>query len=292
MNLYKITNNINTKCYIGITNNIKRRFSYHRRKRDNENVKEYDKPLYRAFRKYGIQNFTFEVILTGLLKKEAEEKEIEYIKIYNSLTHGNGYNIREGGNLSGDTLRGENHFFSKMTDNDVRNIIYQRDIMHKRPIKVYEDYKDKIAYATFESVWIGKSWLHMQPTIIHFHKHKISVGTENPKAKLTEEEVLDIISKRQSLVKRSVVFKEYSDRIGNAGFTDIWLGRRWKHLQPKNIKSANKGFLSDTQVLKILESIKNKTKTQALLALEYSVPTSTISNIKNNKLYKHVQRKA
>ena len=55
--IYKITNTVNSKCYIGFTGNIKRRWKQHKVNRKNGK-----KPLYQAFRKYGIKNFTFEVI--------------------------------------------------------------------------------------------------------------------------------------------------------------------------------------------------------------------------------------
>ena len=51
--IYKITNNINGKCYIGRAIDINRRWTVHKRRAFVQN-KEYDKYLYRAFRKYGI----------------------------------------------------------------------------------------------------------------------------------------------------------------------------------------------------------------------------------------------
>lgn len=56
--IYKITNLINGKSYIGQTNDYKRRFREHREK----NYEKSDKLLYKAFDKYGIENFSFEVI--------------------------------------------------------------------------------------------------------------------------------------------------------------------------------------------------------------------------------------
>lgn len=87
--IYKITNKINGKCYIGQSVDIERRFNEHK------NCKV-DKPLYRAFKKYGIDNFTFE-ILEECSQEELNEKEIYYIVFYNSTTDGNGYNLEHGG---------------------------------------------------------------------------------------------------------------------------------------------------------------------------------------------------
>ena len=57
--IYKIVNNLNQKIYIGKTNrSIEERFKEHIRKA-NQNI---DRPLYRAIRKYGIENFTINQI--------------------------------------------------------------------------------------------------------------------------------------------------------------------------------------------------------------------------------------
>lgn len=60
--IYKITNKINNKSYIGLSNNIEKRWDTHKTRAFIESDKEYEKTLYRAFRKYGINNFTFEVL--------------------------------------------------------------------------------------------------------------------------------------------------------------------------------------------------------------------------------------
>ena len=88
--IYKITNNINNKCYIGRAININRRWTVHKRRAIIPN-KEYDKYLYRAFRKYGIENFSFEV-LEECSKEELDEKEKQYILQYHSYIDTYGYN--------------------------------------------------------------------------------------------------------------------------------------------------------------------------------------------------------
>lgn len=59
--IYKITNNINGKVYIGQSIDINKRWKEHKYRSQIPN-KEYDKYLYRAFRKYGLENFTFEIL--------------------------------------------------------------------------------------------------------------------------------------------------------------------------------------------------------------------------------------
>ena len=60
--IYKITNNIDGKCYIGQSIDINNRWIKHRSKPFQVNDKSYNTYLYRAIRKYGLDNFTFEVI--------------------------------------------------------------------------------------------------------------------------------------------------------------------------------------------------------------------------------------
>ena len=92
--IYKITNLINNKIYIGQTNNPKRRWQEHK------NL-GYDtkgtKLLYRAIEKYGKDNFAFEIIEGPI--DNYNEKEIYWISYYKSTDKKFGYNILLGGNL-------------------------------------------------------------------------------------------------------------------------------------------------------------------------------------------------
>lgn len=57
--------------------------------------------FYNAIQKYGWDNFSHEVLYTGLTKEKAEQKEIELIKQYQSNNRSFGYNIANGGNTIG-----------------------------------------------------------------------------------------------------------------------------------------------------------------------------------------------
>lgn len=94
MHIYKITNLVNNKCYIGqTTNRPETRFKQHR-----SMVSCGTQALYRAFRKYGISNFSFEVILT-CNKSDLDYYETKCIELYNSFGTG-GYNMTFGGSGS------------------------------------------------------------------------------------------------------------------------------------------------------------------------------------------------
>lgn len=94
--IYKIENLINHKVYIGQSKDIERRWKDHRTRiyrEENDSL-----PLYRAFRKYGIENFSFNVIELCKIE-ELDIKEKEYIKKYDSFVP-NGYNLTLGGQHS------------------------------------------------------------------------------------------------------------------------------------------------------------------------------------------------
>lgn len=92
--IYKITNLINGKCYIGQSVQIEKRFEQHKRNFDNKNEKTYNSKFYRAIRKYGLENFSFE-ILEECNQKDLNNKEIYWIKFFDSFN--NGYNLTLGG---------------------------------------------------------------------------------------------------------------------------------------------------------------------------------------------------
>jgi len=89
MIIYKAQNKINSKIYIGITiKSLNERIYRHSRFSG--------QPFGNALRKYGIQSFDISVIDSALLKEIAYEKEIYWIKFYNSRVP-NGYNLTDGG---------------------------------------------------------------------------------------------------------------------------------------------------------------------------------------------------
>ena len=217
--IYKITNKINGKSYIGYSNNIERRFKEHCYK----NEQTIDK----AIRKYGADSFAFEVLEECSLS-ELQEKEKYWISVYNTY-YGYGYNEHEGGVNS----VGENNNNAKLTESDVYAIRQAYNNHCQRRI-VYEQYAHKITFSGFSKVWDGTSWPHICPEVFteenkKFYMKEASNGELSNRAILTDEEV---IYARQRYVNETAaqIWEDYKDRIQFQTFQQILWGRTYKHL--------------------------------------------------------------
>ena len=92
MEIYKVTNKVNGKCYIGKTvYNLEHRKKGHLKVK---NIRNY--PFYNALNKYGLGSFTWETIYVCNNEEELNKMEMYFIKELNTL-HPNGYNLSLGG---------------------------------------------------------------------------------------------------------------------------------------------------------------------------------------------------
>lgn len=113
--IYKITNKVNGKCYIGQTNDISRRFREHRALGYAE---EENKLLYKAINKYGLDNFIFEILEQDI--ENYNEREIYWIAYYHA--YGEGYNMTPGGEEP-PIKHGEEHQLATHTQEEVNKVI-------------------------------------------------------------------------------------------------------------------------------------------------------------------------
>ena len=134
--VYKITNLIENKCYIGSSIRVEKRWRQHINTSNNPNSSQYNYPLYKAFRQFGIENFIFEIIADDFETIwEMEEYEQQMIDFYNSVKP-NGYNqtrATHSNNLMHENRQKHNLEISqKCAKVDIHNNI----------IEVYKSYHD------------------------------------------------------------------------------------------------------------------------------------------------------
>ena len=246
--IYKITNKLNGKCYIGQTDDLERRIAEHKQKRT-ETIDDYINVL-------GIENFDFEILEECTLE-ELNEKEQSYIKEFNSKE--NGYNIQNGGF---NNSQGEGNGRAKLTEQDVI-FIRQNYAKHVQPSKFYEEYfKDKITKNQFQSVWQGRSWATIMPEVFTEENKQYYISGQNQtKASLTTDEVLAYRKYYVNHTRDQVYekfLKEKGDILKKSTFQKILIGdvrdtSIYKQI-PVFKKSINRWELNGEPVSTILES--------------------------------------
>lgn len=91
MIIYKVTNRINGKVYIGQTvGSLSARWKKHVKSKNNA-------IFHKSIRKHGAENFTVEQIDVACSKAELDQKEKYWIEYYDSMNRSKGYNMTAGG---------------------------------------------------------------------------------------------------------------------------------------------------------------------------------------------------
>ena len=206
--IYKWTNLINNKVYVGKSVDISKRLQSYKYEVNKNNAR----PIIQALRKYGFQNFKFEVIeeCSNLTETELLEREQYWMNYYNSQDSNYGYNILDADETPSDRFSiGSLNSKARLTEDkvlDIRELIYN---MRISPVEVYKLYSDQVSYPTFEKAYRGTTWKNVDMSMIRdIHKDAIRKG--KPKAKLTEKDVKNI-RYRHEILKESVstIYESY-----------------------------------------------------------------------------------
>lgn len=112
MDIYKITNVLDGKIYVGKAKNYKDRFNTHKKTALREGASS--SHLYVAMRKYGVENFICEKIDESFTEEDLCRKEIFWIDKLDARNPDIGYNIAKGGNGG--------YTWSKLTDEEKAEI--------------------------------------------------------------------------------------------------------------------------------------------------------------------------
>jgi len=173
--IYKITNQINGKCYIGSSNNIESRWQHHKSNlRKNKHSNTY---LQNAWDKYGKDSFEFTVIEEVKNIGDLLEREQYYMDKMESE-----YNIAPKANRSkmseetrhkiskankgknhpnyGKDMKGEKNPCSKLPEKDVKSIKYLLNgssLSYKQIGKIFG-----MSKGTINDIEHGRSWSHVE----------------------------------------------------------------------------------------------------------------------------------
>jgi group I intron endonuclease len=131
--IYKITNTVSNKCYIGETKQESPELRW--REHIKSNNKSNGCPALKgAINKYGLDKFKFEVLII-CFDEDRYKYEIDYIKKYNSQVP-NGYNILPGGEGGG--FLGKKH-----TEESIKKIIDGGERFREANPNHYDTYRER-----------------------------------------------------------------------------------------------------------------------------------------------------
>ena len=129
--IYKYTNLINSKIYIGQTTTSLE-------ERDKKHIYGNNMYIDKAIKKYGRENFLLEVVEDNIPIEELDNKEIYYIKQFSSNVSGIGYNQTRGGNNTINSI-----LSTDIVENiieDIKNGENFKNIAEKYNVSIYTIY--------------------------------------------------------------------------------------------------------------------------------------------------------
>lgn len=260
--IYKITNNINGKIYIGQAKNTLQRFKQHC-KISNENCL-----IDRAIHKYGKDNFTITIIESQVI--DYNEREKYWISTLKSKVP-NGYNISDGGDEP-PIFYGINHPNAS---------IKTQEILDKIIIDLIDTNKSYAAiaqtYHTNKKTVIG---------INHGYRYTNSNlnyplrKTSNINGKLTEEDVDNIIEElKYSYDSNTNIGLHYG--VSEHTIRNINIGRSHHRDIEYPIRAINavKSKVTYDELLEIAQLLQQSSLSIREIARQYNVDYCTIQNI-------------
>lgn len=217
--VYKITNNCNSKVYIGKSVNPHNRYQAHltvaklgSNNPSYEGLGKYNY-IHKAITKYGKENFSFEIIASFATEEESFQAEKNFISLHKSRDSQFGYNLTNGG----EGVSGRKH-----TENAISKI------------------RNKA---------IGR--LHT-PETKRFLSEERS-GEKSGGAKLTEEQVKEIRASDETSV---ILAKKYG--VGRHTISDILLHHTWKNVVAlESTAKKMRHRLTPNQIFEIRNSDKS-----------------------------------
>ena len=193
--IYKISNDINEKIYIGKTGRtVKDRFAEHIYNSTREDITH--RPLYAAMNKYGTEHFFVEKIDECENDEEASEKEIYWITYYNSYQ--NGYNATLGGDGKAYLNLNENEIIEKhnkrfsnreiarqynVSEKTIRNILKKYGIRNTQKLEDFAMIKDEKIIKIFNQITVANKYIHKKHnstgiSMVLSHKRQSAYGYE------------------------------------------------------------------------------------------------------------------
>lgn len=286
--IYKFTNKTNGHCYVGQTNNLQKRYNGHKSESFNPKVSGYWLPLHCAIRKYGIDNFTYEVIeeiADGESQDFINERERYFIQYYHSLKEENGYNVTLGGDgcpkppLSYEEKLERSKLF---TGEEIKDI-QQRLINDEEYDDIEKIYAPKLKRTFLVNINTGTNFYN--PDFNYPLK-------KNAKSKFSQKEIREIKNRIKSGEIYSSIQKDFN--IKSAGFLSMINTGKYFYSDEDTYPLCNKGCRkqdNEEWVNGIIFDIINSNLSLSQIAKKWNKSYSTVKNINAGRSHKKEELK-
>lgn len=227
--VYKITNKINNKIYIGSTCDTIDRFNTHFNKYKSQ-AKKTNSEMYKDMieNNLTINDFSIEIV-------EEFEDIVDASRLESKLIRG--FKNKE-------LLYNKSLGASGRRVFDEEDIVFIRNLYQQKKLYIFEAYdkyyKDKVTFRAFKKVWYGETFKDIAYHVYtkenkawHFSKGQSRPGESNGRSVFTESDVINIrILKRKGIPKQEVK-KLYTDKNFKAptAFNAIWRYDNWKNIK-------------------------------------------------------------
>lgn len=294
MYVYQITNQVNGKMYIGITNNYKKRWENHKCNNDPTMA------IAQAIKKYGAENFTFEILFSNLSIEDASLKEKQLIRDKNTKVPF-GYNIADGGqyNISNKIHIGASNGKALLTDEEAQYIKDHRDL----PMYVlYEEFSDKISYESFKKCYKHQTYTNLIPKVAEY-PYNMEYSAQFSGGKLEYDEILEIREAYEQGIYWKDVYEKYKNRYAETSFWRLYTGLSYKLVRPEiftedrkklhaSLKSRgsrnHNSSLTEQDVRDIRQKHSEGVSNKELYTQYPQVSSATIRDIINFKTWKNI----
>ncbi len=281
MLIYKITNLINNKIYIGKTiRTMELRWQEH--VRDSKTGKT---PLYLAMQKYGINNFKIETIndnIDSIEQLNALEKY--YINKYQSTSHKNGYNVASGGDGG--------RILTKLTEQDVQKII--KILSDPENLLSYSDIGKmfNMSSSAIKEINLGHSWF--QPNLKYPIRNYDTIGLSISKSQykriidqiLFTSRSLKDIAKEFNLSERQITainqgYQCYNNN--NAYYQGIYTGEY-------PLRKDNRIFSDNEKFMMAIKDIIFTNLSMEQIGQKYGIKGNTLTYLQRGQRHKELTK--
>ena len=298
MYVYKITNKINGKEYVGITNNITKRWGNEKSYPKDPNKRQV---IQEAIHKYGSENFDFQVLHRNISIEEAVSLEEELIAELNSMVP-NGYNVHPGGQYHPSYVPkcGADNNNAHLAEEEAQYILDNRD---KPLILLYEEFSHKLTYEAFRKVYHHQTYTNLITTTSEYpyNREFACQFTSGPL------EYDDVVKLRERYAKGEYwrdVFEDYKWAYSDDWtFWNVYYGNRYRLVMPEVFTEENRkkhsglskagtnngrAKLNEQDVLTIRARWKEGATRKELYEAYPQVSQVSIRDIINGKTWKHL----